>query len=249
MDLGIEGKVALVLGASRGIGEAVARELAAEGARVAIAARSLERLEGVADAIGAVPFEHDNASTQSAPRLVAQVSERLGPLEILVTNTGGPPASPDALGPSTEQWQQAYETLVRSPLELVRAALPGMRERGFGRIVNISSSSAREPIEGLMLSNTHRAALLAAFKTLSRAVAGDGVTVNSVLPGRIATERIYELAGSRDRAQERARAEVPAARLGAPQELAAAVAFLCSVRASYITGVALLVDGGLTRLV
>ena len=238
-----------MLGASRGIGEAVARELAAEGARVALAARSLERLDGVAGAIGAVPFEHDNSSPHDAPRLIAQVSERLGPVEILVTNTGGPPAIPDALGANPDQWQQAYETLVRSPLELVRAALPSMRARSFGRIVNISSSSVREPIDGLMLSNSHRAALLAAFKTLSKEVARDGVTVNSVLPGRIATERIYALAGGRGRAEERARAEVPAARLGAPQELAAAVAFLCSARASYITGVALLVDGGLTRLV
>jgi 3-oxoacyl-[acyl-carrier protein] reductase len=249
VDLGIEGKVALVLGASRGIGEAVARELAAEGARVAVAARSLERLEAVADATGAVPFEHDNSEPQHAARLVAQVRERLGPVEILVTNTGGPPPSPDPLAPSSEQWQQAYETLVRSPLELVRAALPEMRAGGFGRIVNISSSAVREPIDGLMLSNSHRAALLAAFKTLSREVAGHGVTVNSVLPGRIATERIYELAGSREQAEAKARDEVPAARLGTPRELAAVVAFLCSARASYLTGVALLVDGGLTRLV
>jgi len=124
-----------------------------------------------------------------------------------------------------------------------------MRERGFGRIVNVGSFAVREPIAGLMLSNSHRAATLAAFKTLSREVARDGVTVNTVLPGRIATERIYELSGGREQAEARARSEIPAARLGAPQEMAAAVAFLCSERASYITGVALLVDGGLTRLV
>jgi 3-oxoacyl-[acyl-carrier protein] reductase len=249
MDLGLDGKVALVLGASRGIGEAVAIELAGEGARVAIAARSLDRLASVAAASGAVPFEHDNANPDAAADLVTAVSERLGAIDILVTNTGGPPASPHALDATAGQWQEAYETLVRSPLELIRAALPGMRERHFGRVVNIASSAVREPIEGLMLSNSHRAATLAAFKTLSREVAADGITVNSVLPGRIATERIYGLAGGREQAQAKARAEVPAGRLGEPRELAAAVAFLCSARASYITGVALLVDGGLTRLV
>ena len=249
MDLGIQGRVALVLGASRGIGRAIAVELAAEGARVAVASRSLERLAGVAAEIGAQPFEYDNAQLAAAPALVAAVRDALGPIEILITNTGGPPASPEALGNGPEQWQHAYETLVRAPLELIRAALPGMRERRFGRIVNVASSAVREPIPGLMLSNSHRAATLAAFKTLAREVARDGVTVNSVLPGRIATERIYELGGGREQAEAGARSEVPAGRLGAPEELAAAVAFLCSARASYITGAALLVDGGLTRLV
>ncbi len=249
MDLGLDGKVALVLGASRGIGEAVAVELAGEGARVAIAARSLDRLAPVAAASGAISFEHDNANPDASTDLVTAVTERLGALDILVTNTGGPPASPQALGATAEQWQEAYETLVRSPLELIRAALPGMRERHFGRIVNIASSAVREPIDGLMLSNSHRAATLAAFKTLSREVAADGITVNSVLPGRVATERVYALAGGREQAQAKAQAEVPAGRIGEPRELAAAVAFLCSVRASYITGIALLVDGGLTRLV
>ena len=167
MDLGLDGKVALVLGASRGIGEAVAIELAGEGARVAIAARSLDRLAPVAAASGAVPFEHDNAKPDAAADLVTAVGERLGALDILLTNTGGPPASPHALEATAGQWYEAYETLVRSPLELIRAALPGMRERHFGRVVNIASSAVREPIEGLMLSNSHRAATLAAFKTRS----------------------------------------------------------------------------------
>jgi 3-oxoacyl-[acyl-carrier protein] reductase len=249
MDLGIEGKVALVMGASRGIGRAVAAELAREGARVAIAARSLERLQAVAAEIEATAFEHDSANLDHAPALISEVTEALGPIEILVTNTGGPPANPDPLGSSREQWEAAYRTLVLSPLELIRAAVPSMRERGFGRIVNVGSSSVREPIEGLMLSNSHRAATLAAFKTLSRELAGEGITANTVLPGRIATDRIYELAGGTEEARERARSEIPAGRLGAPEELAAAVTFLCSARAGYITGVALLVDGGLTRLV
>jgi 3-oxoacyl-[acyl-carrier protein] reductase len=249
MDFGIEGKVALVMGASKGIGRAVAVELAGEGARVAIAARSLERLKPVTAEIGASAFEHDSADLDGVPALVASVEQALGPIEILVTNTGGPPANPDPLGSSREQWEQAYRTLVLSPLELIHASLPPMRKGGFGRIVNIGSWSVREPIAGLMLSNSHRAATLAAFKTLAREVAGDGVTVNTVLPGRIATERIYELAGGRANAEASALSEIPAARLGAPEELAAAVTFLCSARASYITGVALLVDGGVTRLV
>jgi 3-oxoacyl-[acyl-carrier protein] reductase len=249
MDFGIEGKVALVMGASKGIGRAVAVELAGEGARVAIAARSLKRLEPVAAEIGASAFEHDSVDLDGVPALVASVEQALGPIEILVTNTGGPPANPDPLGSSREQWEQAYRTLVLSPLELIRASLPPMREGGFGRIVNIGSWSVREPIAGLMLSNSHRAATLAAFKTIAREVAGDGVTINTILPGRIATERIYELAGGRENAEASALSDIPAARLGAPEELAAAVAFLCSARASYITGVALLVDGGVTRLV
>jgi 3-oxoacyl-[acyl-carrier protein] reductase len=249
MDLGIAGRVALVLGASRGLGAAVAAELAGEGARLAIASRSHERLAPVAVELDALAFEYDNAKPENAAALIAAVSESLGPLEILVTNTGGPPASPDPLGATPAQWQEAYDSLVRSPLELIRAALPAMRERRFGRIVNIASAAVREPIDGLMLSNSHRSATLAAFKTLARDVARDGITVNSVLPGRIATERIYALSGGEEEAAARAQVEVPVGRLGEPRELAAAVAFLCSQRAGYITGCALLVDGGLTRLV
>lgn len=249
MDLGIEGRVALVMGASRGIGRAVAEELASEGAQVAVVGRSLERLEPVVSATGATPFVHDNADLESTGALVEAIGSALGPVEILVTNTGGPPADPDPLAFSREQWEQAYRTLVLAPLELIAAVLPAMRQRGYGRVVNIGSFSVREPIPALMLSNSHRSATLAAFKTLARDVAGDGVTLNTVLPGRIATERIFELGGGRDKAEHSARAEVPAGRLGTPQELAAAVTFLCSARAGYITGTALLVDGGLTRLV
>jgi 3-oxoacyl-[acyl-carrier protein] reductase len=248
MDLGIEGRVALVLGASRGIGRAVATELVAEGARVAIASRSREALDELATQIGATVFEHDNAALDTVPSLVEAVTRALGPIEILVTNTGGPPASPDPLAQSTEDWEAAYRTLVLAPLALIRAVLPGMRERGFGRIVNVGSWTIREPLGNLMLSNSHRSATFAAFKTIARDVAADGVTLNTVLPGRIATDRLYSLSGGREQAEAIGRAEVPAARLGAPQEMAAAVAFLCSARASYITGVGLLVDGGLSRL-
>lgn len=248
MDLGIEGRVALVLGASRGIGRAVATELAAEGARVAIASRSRETLEEVAAEIGASVFEHDNADLDEIPALVDAVTQALGPIEILVTNTGGPPASPDPLAQSREEWEAAYRTLVLAPLELIAAVLPGMRERGFGRIVNIGSWSVREPLANLMLSNSHRSATFAAFKTIARDGAGAGVTINTVLPGRIGTDRLYSLSGGREQAEAIGRSEVPLGRLGTPKEMAAAVAFLCSERASYITGVGLLVDGGLSRL-
>jgi 3-oxoacyl-[acyl-carrier protein] reductase len=249
VDLGIEGRVALVTGGSQGIGRAIAAELVAEGARVAIASRTRERVDEAAREIGAKPFVHDATDPDHAPVLVDEVVAALGPVEILVTNTGGPPAGPDPLDFLREDWERAYRTLILDPLELVKATLPGMRERGFGRIVNIASTTVREPAAALMLSNTHRAGVLAALKTISREVASDGVSVNSVLPGRIATERLFSLYGGQENAQEHGAADVPAGRLGTVEEMAAAAAFLCSARASYITGVALLVDGGLTRAI
>ena len=247
MDLGLEGRVALVNGASQGMGWAIAELLSAEGAQVAISSRSRERIDAAAEAIGASGYVHDSADLDGAPRLIEQVEADLGPLDVLVTNTGGPPGNPDPLGFSRDQWEAAYRTLVLSPMALIQAAIPGMRERGFGRIANVVSSSVREPIPNLMLSNAHRASMLAAFKTVAREVAGDGVTLNSVLPGRIATARLGELMGSLEQAAEKAAEEVPAGRLGTVEEFAAATVFLCSAPASYITGVALLVDGGLTR--
>jgi 3-oxoacyl-[acyl-carrier protein] reductase len=168
---------------------------------------------------------------------------------VLVANTGGPPPGADPLGFTREQWQAAYRDLVLAPMALIEQVIPGMRERGFGRIVSVGSSTVREPISALMLSNSHRAALVGALKTLAREVARDGVTVNSVLPGRIATDRLVEMAGSREAVEEAARTTVPAGRLGTPEEFAAAAAFLCSERASYVTGTTLLVDGGLTQSV
>jgi 3-oxoacyl-[acyl-carrier protein] reductase len=165
-----------------------------------------------------------------------------------VTNSGGPPPG-DPLGFTREQWEDAYRILVLGPITLIQHALPGMRERGFGRILGVSSSAAREPIPPLMLSNAHRPGLLAAFKTLARTVAADGVTLNSVLPGRIATDRLFETMGSAENAEQLAREHVPAGRLGTVEELAAVAVFLCSERASYVTGTAVLVDGGLTQSV
>lgn len=247
MDLGLSGRSALVTGASKGLGLGIARALAAEGAAVAVSSRSPERIEEAASGIGARAYVHDSADLDSAPALLASVERDLGPLDILVTNTGGPPPGADPLGFTREQWEDAYRTLVLSPMALVEQALPGMRERRFGRVLAVSSSAVREPIPVLMLSNAHRSGLLAAFKTLARSVAGDGVTVNSLLPGRIATDRIVATSGSLEAAQLRAREEIPAGRLGTVEEFGAVAAFLCSEQAGYVTGTALLVDGGLTR--
>jgi 3-oxoacyl-[acyl-carrier protein] reductase len=245
MDLGLDGKVALVTAASQGIGFAIARELAQEGARVAVSSRTRERIEAAASEIGARPYVHDTLDLDSAPELLAAVARDLGPIDILVTNTGGPPGG-DPLEFTREQWEAAHRELVVAPLEMIEEVVPGMRERGFGRIVSVSSWAAREPIPTLMLSSSHRPGLLGAFKTLAKKLAADGITLNTILPGRIATERISHLEGSIEKAQEAAREQLPARRLGNPEEIGAAAAFLCSERASYITGVALLVDGGLT---
>jgi 3-oxoacyl-[acyl-carrier protein] reductase len=245
MDLGIRGRVALVTGASKGLGFGVARALAAEGARVAISSRSEERIRRAAQEIGATPFVHDASDVSAAGDLVARVQDQLGSLDILVANSGGPPASPDALSFSVEQWRAAYEMLMLGQLELIRAALPGMRERGWGRVLSLSSSVVREPSPVLVLSTAHRSALLGTLKTISKQVAGDGVTVNSLLPGLIATDRIKELGSDTpDRT-----AGIPAGRIGQVEEFAAAAAFLCSRPAAYITGIALLVDGGSSNAV
>jgi 3-oxoacyl-[acyl-carrier protein] reductase len=247
MDLGIDGKVALVTGASQGIGRAIAAALAREGARVAITSRSRERIDAAAADVGATAFVLDSGDLDAVPGTIEEVERSLGPVDVLVCNTGGPPANADPLGFSREQWETAYRTLVLAQMALVERIVPGMRDRGFGRIVNVASTSVREPIGNLMLSNAHRASMVAAFKTIARAVAADGVTLNTVLPGRIATERAYSLAGSPEAAEAAAAQEVPAARMGRPEEMAAAVAFLCSVPAAYVTGETLAVDGGLTR--
>lgn len=249
MELGIAGRVALVTGASAGIGRAIASELVAEGARVAIASRSRERIDAAARDIGAAAaLVHDSRDLDGVPALLAAVEGRCGgPVEILVVNTGGPPANPDPLAFTRAQWEDAHRELVLAPMALIEQAVPAMRAARWGRIVNVVSTSVREPIETLMLSNSHRAATLAAFKTLARALAGDGITLNSLLTGRIATDRQAAMHGSLEAAERVAATEVPAGRLGTVEEMAAAAAFLCSERAAYVTGVGLLVDGGLTR--
>ena len=246
MDLGLEGKVALVTGASQGIGFGIARELAREGARVAVSSRTRDRIEAAAADLGARPYVHDTLDLDAAPELLEGVERDLGPIDILVTNTGGPSGG-DPLEFTREQWEAAHRELVVAPIEMIERVVPGMRERSFGRILSVSSSAAREPIPTLMMSNSHRPGLLGAFKTLARKLAVDGITLNTILPGRIATDRIAHLHGSIEEAEKVARDTIPAGRLGTAEEIAAAAAFLCSERASYITGVALLVDGGLTQ--
>lgn len=245
MDLGLSGRVALVTGASKGLGLGVARALATEGATVAISSRSQDRIETAAQEIGARGYAHDAGYTDRAGELVATVQADLGPIDIVVANSGGPPPSQDALGFTLDQWRQAYETLLLGQLALIGAVLPGMRERGWGRVLSLSSSVVREPNPVLVLSTAHRSGLLAALKTIAGQVAGDGVTVNSLLPGMIATDRIREIGGD---APERV-ASIPAGRLGTVEEFAAAAAFLCSEPAAYITGTALLVDGGASRAI
>jgi 3-oxoacyl-[acyl-carrier protein] reductase len=248
MDLGLDGRVALVTGASKGIGRGIATGLVAEGARVAIASRSSERISATASEIGARGYAFDSGDLDAVDGLIAQVEADLGPIDVYVANTGGPPGGPDPLGFSREQWEAAHRSLVLSPMAFIERLLPGMRSRGFGRIVAIGSISVREPIDSLQLSNAHRPGLVAAFKVLARQAAADGVTFNHVHPGRIATDRIYENAGSREAAEAGAKDE-PAGRLGTVEELAAAAVFLCSAPASFISGTSLLVDGGLTRSV
>lgn len=245
MDLGIDGRVALVTGASKGLGLGVATTLAREGATVAVSSRSKERIDAAANSIGARAFVHDSADAEAAPALIDRVHEELGPIDILVLNSGGPPASSDALSFTLEQWRSAYEMLLLGAVSLVHAALPGMRERGWGRVLSLSSSVVREPSPVLVLSASHRAGLLAALKTIARQVAGDGVTVNTLLPGVIATDRARELgADSAERV-----AQIPTGRLGTVEEFAATAAFLCSERAAYITATTVLVDGGASRSV
>jgi 3-oxoacyl-[acyl-carrier protein] reductase len=234
LDLGLAGRVALVTGASRGIGHAIAAALEAEGARVARASRTSS-------------YVFDSEDLATVDPLLDAVEADLGPIDIFVANTGGPPRSSDPLAFTAEQWETAHRTLVIAPMLILARVVPGMRERRFGRVLAVSSSAAREPLPGLQLSNANRPGLLASFKLLARETAGHGVTFNAVLPGRIATDRLVEAYGSLEAAQAVARDEVPARRLGTPQEVAATAAFLCSEPASYVTGQSVLVDGGLTH--
>jgi 3-oxoacyl-[acyl-carrier protein] reductase len=248
MDLGIAGRTALVMGASKGIGRGIAEALAREGARVALASRTLANVREAAESIEGetAAFEADTDDLDRLAALSGEVEEALGTIEILVTNTGGPPLG-RALDNSTEEWQAAYRSLVLAPRVLIEATLPAMREAGWGRIVNVASSSIREPIGGLALSNIHRMAALGLFKTLATEVAADGVTLNTVATGRFATDRLASNWGSREEMERNAVEGVPAGRLGRPEEFGDLVAFLCSERAAFLTGAVIPLDGGMLR--
>jgi len=250
VDLGIDGRVALVMGASKGIGRAIAAALAGEGARVAIASRSGERLRATAERIDGevTPFEADTADLERLAALPDEVEAQLGTIEILVTNTGGPPLG-GALDADLDAWRQAYEHLVLAPRVLIEAVLPGMSERRWGRIVNVGSSATAEPIPGLALSNAHRRATIGFLKTLARELADEGITVNDVATGRFATDRLAANWGGREQMEKHAIEGIPAARLGDPAEYGDLVAFLSSERAAYITGISIPIDGGLLHSV
>lgn len=243
MELGLTGKRALVMGASSGLGKAIAVELVREGARVAICARGVTKLQAIADEIGAeAAIAGDLSAPGAGGQTVRTAAEHLGGLDILVTNTGGPPTG-SFLDLSAEQWQKGFEGLWQSATDAMRAAIPGMRANGWGRILLVTSVAAREPIANLTVSNALRAGLLGLANTLSREVAPMGITVNALLPGYTKTERLAELGVS----DEQMAGQIPAGRLGRPEELAALATFLASDRAAYITGQAIACDGGWMR--
>lgn len=262
MDLGISGRRALVCGASAGLGRAIASALAAEGADVALNSRSEERLalakaeveRSAADGVRVVCVAADLSEPDGPEMAVTAAKELLGGVDILVTNTGGPPSGPfESHGPGV--WRKAAAQNLYSVVELVRAALPEMKERRWGRIVNVTSVSVKQPVAGLILSNALRAGVTGFAKTVANEAAPFNVAVNNVLPGFTRTERLGELA---DAVAERAgippaevfagwERETPMARIGEPRELAAVAAFLCSEAASFVTGQSVAVDGGWTK--
>jgi 3-oxoacyl-[acyl-carrier protein] reductase len=256
VDLGLRGKVALVAASSKGLGRAVAEELAAEGAHLVLCARGEETLEKTAKsirqkaAVKVVAVAADVSESKDAARVVKAAFDEFGQVDILVTNSGGPPSGPfENLTP--EMWDTATRLLLKSAVELTRAVLPGMKKRRWGRILNVTSIAAKQPIEGLMLSNSLRAAVVGFARTLATEVAPFNVTVNNLLPGYTRTDRVQELAraagGSNTDMISKWEKEIPMGRLGEPREFAALAAFLASERASYITGSSIAVDGGWIR--
>src|SRR6187455_2905926 len=252
----LEGKVALLTGASSGMGFATARALAHRGARVVIASRGGAKLERAHNELAAEGAQVeaivvDVRSAESLKRLVQQTEGTVGPVDVLVANGGGPP-SKRAVDLEESDWQEAINLCLLFVPRLCSLVLPGMRKRGWGRIVALNSVSARQPIPNLALSNTLRPAVVGYLKTLSQEVAADGVTVNTVLPGYTRTDRQEELASAAAARTGKSREEIFAAwaantsagRLGEPEEIAEVIAFLCSPSASYLTGQAVTVDGG-----
>lgn len=257
MDLGLTGKVALVAAASKGLGRAVAEELAAEGTHLVLCARTDETLQqtcaAIREATGVrvLGVAADVANAADVAHLVQAAWAEFGRLDILVTNAGGPPAGTFEQHDAAA-WEAATRLLLTSVVELTRAVLPGMKAQGWGRILNITSIAVKQPVGGLLLSNSLRAAVTGMARTLANEVAANGITVNNILPGYTRTERVEHLASaaaarehiSEAEATTRWTNEIPMRRLGEPREFAALAAFLCSARASYITGTSTAVDGG-----
>ncbi len=260
MDLGLAGKVAIVCGASAGMGKATAAALAREGARVAICSRNRAHVEAAAREIGSatggqvLAFAADVTDGKAVDAMMEKVRSQLGPPEILVNNSGGPPPGNFQDTPE-EAWEPAHRLTLEAPVALCRRVLPGMKEKRWGRIVTITSLTVKQPSETLLLSNTYRTGLTAFLKTLAGEVAPFGITVNCVCPGYTDTERLNELAQNlaakrgvtAAQVREDWKKAIPAGRLGRPEEIADLIAYLTSNQAGYITGVSVLADGGHIR--
>lgn len=260
MDLGLKGKVALVVASSRGLGRAVAEELAAEGATLVLCARGDATLQVAAAEIAkrygaeVLAVAADVGRKGEPERVVREGLARYGKIDIVLTNSGGPPAGPfESLEPAA--WEDATRLVLTSVVDFCRAVLPGMKERRWGRILNVTSIAAKQPVDNLMLSNSLRAAVIGFARTLATETAPFGVTVNNLLPGFTRTERMVELSDvtakkegiTAEQALARFTGSVPMGRMGEPKEFAALAAFLASERASYITGQSMAVDGGWIR--
>jgi 3-oxoacyl-[acyl-carrier protein] reductase len=260
VDLGLHGKVAFVAAASKGLGRAIAAELASEGASLALNARGREALDTTRDLIvdgtgcDAITLAGDVANAHEVQEMISAALAHFGRIDILVTNAGGPPSGAfETLSP--EMWQAAVDLTLMSVVNLTRGVLPGMKERKWGRIINVTSIAVKQPVHGLMLSNSLRSAVTGFARTLANEVAPFGITVNNILPGYTRTDRVEQLSAataareniSQQQAVGRWESEIPMGRLGEPREFAALAAFLASEHASYITGGSIAVDGGWIR--
>jgi 3-oxoacyl-[acyl-carrier protein] reductase len=260
MELGLKNRVAIVAASSRGLGRACAQELAREGASVVICARGLERLSATADEIrsatgaNVLPLQVDLTDAGQIRTLTEETLRRFGRIDVLVTNNGGPPMGYfDDI--DDEAWLAAHQLTLLSAVRLIRAVLPAMRDQHWGRIINITSISVKQPIDHLLLSNVYRPGVVGLAKTLSSQVAAEGITINNVAPDHFRTDRVLELDKARaaregktlEQVESESAAAWPMKRKGEPEELAALVAFLASERASYITGTTIAVDGGAAK--